>query len=775
MSAGEQSSHALADARWITAGTVEGPLPLFRRAFDVPQRIRTAVIAICGLGQYELLINGRKVGDDVLTPGWTDYRKTCLYNVHDVTAMLAPGRNALGVMLGNGMYNVAGGRYRKFKGSFGPPKLIARLEIAYEDGTRDVIVTDEAWKTISGPIVFSSIYGGEDYDARLEPAEWAGEAFEDSDWQPASICDGPGGVLIEQDCPPSRVIRRYEPVAVTYPRPGVRVYDLGQNFSGWPAISVRGRAGTTIKLITGELLDDAGLVSQKNTGSPVSFSYTARGDQVERWHPRFSYTGFRYVQAEGDIDAVIDLRGEFISSASPVIGQFESSNALFNRIHALILAAIASNMQSIFTDCPHREKLGWLEQTHLMGPSVLYNYDAVALYRKICRDMRDAQRPDGCVPTIAPQYTSFQPPWDIFNDSPEWGSALVIAPWMVYQRTGDRRILAENYDAMKRYVEYLGTRADGDGIITYGLGDWYDVGEGEPGFAKLTSPGLTATAIYWQDLDVMRQVAMTLGHDSDAMHFAHLADQTRAAFNARFFNTEQSSYDTGSQTACAMPLALGLVDEAHREAVLEHLLEDIRMHGHITAGDIGHRYVLTALAEAGRSDVIASLLNRTEAPSYGYQIERGATTLTEAWDANPKVSQNHFMLGHAEEWFYAWLAGIQIDLSQPPPRRLVFRPAPVAEVNWVRCRHVSSIGPVTCSWYRKDEALRLEVEVPAGAEAALLYLPGDAADIQLDEGDPIDAHAGVRLLRREGDFSVFELRPGWYGLECRSSLAVHVP
>ena len=696
-----------AGASWIAAANADDALPIFRKSFQLDEIVERATLAICGLGQFELSVNGEKIGDDVFESAWSNYRKSCLYVVHDIAKHLRPGENVIGVMLGNGMYNVTGGRYRKFKGSFGQPKLIAVVQV---DSTR--IVTDRTWQAAPGPITFSCLYGGEDYDARLEQPN-------DASWIAATETDGPGGTLIEQDCPPIRVMRAFEPLNVTDPRPGVHLYDLGQNFSGWPSIRVRGGAGKTVKLITGELLDDAGLVTQKNTGSPVSFSFTARGDGEESWHPRFSYTGFRYVQAEGDVAALTRLEGQFIHAACPVVGSFSCSNELLNRIHDLILAAIRSNMQSVLTDCPQREKLGWLEQAHLMGPSIMCNFDVSRWYAKICRDMREAQRDDGCVPTIAPQYTSFKPPWEVFNDSPEWGSAIVLVPWLVYQRYGEGEILEDNYDAMRRYVEYLGTRAQ-DCIIDYGLGDWYDVGEGDPGFSKLTPKALTATAIYYHDLLIMQQAARLLDRTGDIETFGAAAQRTAEAFRARRFQRS-------SQTARAMPLVLGLSDGD----ALADLITDIRVrNNHITAGDVGFHFVIRALAENDRSDVIFDLLTRTDPPSYGAQLARGATALTEAWDANPAKSQNHLMLGHAEAWFHEWLAGIQIDLTLPRSKQIVLRPTPVGDVTWAQASHDSVLGPVSIRWDRSGDRFKAAVSVPT---EATLHMP-DGAVHQIGPG-----------------------------------------
>ena len=714
------------NAKWIAAqpdGDVpEMRMPIFRRAFRLEKPVERAVIDISGLGQYELTINGRKIGDAELTPGWTDYRKSVLYNTFDVTAALHAGENALGVMLGNGFFHVpkVPNRYTKFTASFGQPKLIARLRVKVRGGGGVEIVTDAQWKRRPGPIVFSHVYGGEDYDARLEQAGWNRPGFDDSGWQPALEVSGPGGRLVAQTNPYSRVMEVFRPAPATEPRAGLRVYDLGQNFAGWPGITVRGSAGASLKLTPGELLGPGGLVSQASSGGPQWFTYTLKGEGDETWSPRFSYYGFRYLQVEGEGVDVLSVEGRFVHSSAARIGEFSCSKDLFNRIHKLIDAAILSNMQSVLTDCPHREKLGWLEESHLLGSAIMYNYGVQSLYGKIAGDMSEAQTAEGLVPDIAPEYTVFA---GGFRDSPEWGSAIVLSPWLAYRHFGDRGILAANYDGMKRYVDYLAGKSAG-GILAYGLGDWYDIGPRPPGVSQLTSLGLTATAVYYADLTVLRDIARLLGHAADAERFGRQAGATRTAFNARLYDASTAVYDRGSQTAYAMPLALGIVPEEHRAEVLNKLVEDIRAHGnHTTAGDVGFHFVMQALSEGGRSDVIYDMLANPEPPSYAAQLAHGATTLTEAWDANPSSSQNHFMLGHAEEWFYRYLAGIDVDFSRRPAERIVLRPTPVGDIDSAQARYQTRFGSVSISWRRRAGRFFCDVEVPPGT-AAWLRLPG---------------------------------------------------
>jgi len=380
-----------------------------------------------------------------------------------------------------------------------------------------------------------------------------------------------------------------------------------------------------------------------------------------------------------------------------------------------------------------------------MAPSMLYDFDFAGLYAATARNIRDAQRTDGpkagMVPEIAPQYVVFDPAkYDMFNDSPEWGSAAVLAPWDVYERTGDRAFLAAQYGVMRRYVAYLATRAHG-GIIDYGLGDWYDIGPGEPGFSKLTTAGVTATAIYYQDLKVLEKTAALLGQNDESDGYARRAESVREAFNARFFNAARHIYDKGSQTAQAMPLALGMVPEGERAAVLEALIADIRAHqNHTTSGEVGYHYEVEALLEAGRSDVLFDMLSRTDAPSYGYILSQGATSLTESWNATH--SQDHFMLGSAEEWFYRGLGGIHVDLANHGAERIVLHPAVVGKIAWVRTRYDSAVGPIESDWRQGASKTVYNFAVPANATATIEIDTADPNKVMVNGAQPAKA-AGV--------------------------------
>ena len=747
------------------------PMPIFRREFEVRERPVQALLRIAGLGQYWATLDGaHPVAPMGLHQAWTDYRKTVTYDTYDVTnSLTAAGSHVLGVLLGNGMYNVqsAGGgrRYTKFAGSFGPPKLLAELSLRYADGSTQVVGTDGSWRTARGPIVFSSTYGGEDYDARRIASGWDAAGFDDVRWTPANVTDGPGGQMVPAIAPDVRNLVTYSPVRVRALSAGRAVYDLGQNFAGWPEITVRGSAGDELRLTPGELLSQDGTVSQRSSGGPQWWSYTLRGTAPETWTPNFSYYGFRYLEVEWVGGArsgqVIRVKGRALRSDSEVVGSFESSNGMLNRIHALIVAAMHNNEMSLFTDCPHREKLGWLEETHLVGAGLMFNSDLRGLYRATAQNIADAQKADGMVPTIAPQYTMFGPKYAIYDDSPEWGSAAILAGWEAYQFYGDGDELNRNYPTMQRYLTYLQGKAK-DGIVAYGLGDWYDIGPGEPGFEQNTTLGVTGTLMLYEDAATMQKIASLLGHADDATRYGELAGREKAAFDARFWNPAAGYYDKGSQTANAMPLQLGIVPEERQAGVLQHLVEDLRADDdHVTTGEVGFPYLVRVLTEKGRSDEMLALMLRTDPPSYGSQLAAGATSLTEAWDANPRNSQDHFMLGGGEEWFYRGLGGIDLDMSRAPSERITIRPQMVEGVDWVRCGYTSTEGRIESDWARQRGRTSMDVTVPAGTEATIV-VPAHRNDVILESGRPAERVSDLRLVRRDLESATYEVLSGSY-------------
>ena len=755
---------------WGTGVTVdeEPAMPIFRRQFTVNPGLQRALIYICGLGQYELSANGVKVGSALMAPGWTMYNKTCLYDTLDLTSYLTNGDNALGVMLGNGMYNVeATTNYTKFTGSFGPPTVIAQVYLYYTNGTSQVIPTDTNWLTASGPITYSHVFGGEGYDARLLPAGWNEAGFNAAGWSAAEMTNGPGGTLVGQShaAPPIVAMQTLQP---GLPKPlssNTLVYDLGQNATIIPTLITHGQAGAAVQITPAELTNADGTVNRTSVGGGTAFwQYTLAGTGSETWMPRFFYHGCRYLQValipasgSSQLPSVDALQGVVIQSASTNTGSFSCSFDLFNRIRTITRWAQANNQISILTDCPHRERLGWLEEGNLNGPSLRYEFDTGLLVAKDLQDMTDSQSSNGLVPDIAPEFTVFS---GGFLDSPEWGSSVIILPWQQYLFTGDDTLTRHYYSEMTNYFNYLEAQAAGN-FLNYpnGLGDWYDIGPNPPGYPQNTPVSLTADAYYCQDAQILGAVAAEIGQTNDAVRFNLLATNIGAAFNNAYYSASNGYYSTGSQTAQAFPLYLGIVPPADQASVLATLIGNINSNG-LTTGEIGHRYMLRALTDFGRPDVVFSLHSGTNNPGYGYILSRGATALTEAWDANPSDSQDHFMVGHITEWFYHDLAGIQLDPAAPGFQHVIIQPAFVGGIRWVNASYNSARGAITSDWSLSNNMATLSVTIPVGSTGSIcLPMPGVGVTnvIVTESGIPIwengaarAATTGVKFDRLQG-------------------------
>lgn len=736
--------------KWADVDTLSAKSIILRKGFDTGRKqITDAVVYVCGLGHYRLNINGATVGDAEFAPVWSEYDKTVYYNVFDVTDLITAGGNAVSVLLGNGMFNVQRmGRYSKLQTSFGPPQMLLRLEINYADGTRQVIKSGGDWKYSLSPITFNSIYGGESYDARLEQQGCCKAGFDDSGWRKAVVTEGPKGQLTPQTVQPVRIMERYgikswKPIPADSLasaskstkreiHPSAFVADMGQNLAGFPEITVSGKRGQKVTLIVAEKLTRQGACDQRQTGRQHYYEYTLKGDGTdETWHPHFSYYGFRYIQVEGAVlegqpnpdglPVLKRLNSCFIYNSAEEVSSFECSNPLFTDTHRLIERAERSNMQGVLTDCPHREKLGWLEQDHLCGPSLLYNYDMTRYAPKVIRDITDTQKADGMVPTTAPQYISFG---NLFDDSPEWGSTLVILPFMYYDQYGDSTLITDNYEPMRRYVDYLTTRAD-NGIVSHGLGDWYDYGPWRAGFSKNTPVPLVATAHYIFDLQLLVRAARMTGRTADAEKYSVMLDKTVESFNREFFKPDSCTYGTGSQTSNALPLYLGLTG-GNKQGVLASLVNDIKEHGtRLTTGDVGNRYLFQTLAQNGLNELLYTMLNHYETPGYGFQLRHGATTLTEQWDPNQGSSLNHFMMGQIDEWLFKTLAGIQNQPGTHGLRHLLIQPTLVGDLQYVKASTHSLYGKISVDCTRTS----LTVEIPVGSDATVVLPNGERKQV----------------------------------------------
>ena len=667
---------------WAKADTLSRRSIILRRSFKPWKTIKKAELRICGLGFYELTINNKKVGDAEFAPLWSDYDKSIFYNLYDVTSYLQLGDNEIRVLLGNGFYNEQGGRYHKLRISFGPPTLKFFLYVIYEDGMRERLLSDENWEWTPSPIVFNSIYGGEDYDARIEP----------TDWKPVVIQEAPKGLLRKQIAKPVKIMEQF-PVKKTLRKDSLMVLDMGQNLAGYPEITVSGKPGQYLKITPAETLTPEGLCNQKQTGRPHYYTYILKGEGKEIWHPRFSYYSYRYLQIEGDIK-------------------------VFNDTHKLIDRAIRSNWQAVWTDCPAREKLGWLEQDWLNGEALVYNYDAQSMIEQTMQNIVDAQHEDGSMPEIAPEYTQFTGSWARpFQESPEWGGAIIALPMLYWQHYGDLSLAREYYEPMKRYINYLASQ-DSAYILKMGLGDWYDYGPGRAGFSQNTPMPLVATAHYYQWMCYMYVLAKQLGKRDEAYAFNQRAENIRQAFNREFYDAKRKTYGTGSQCSLALPLYLKLVPEKDYQAVLQNLIKDIHAHGdRLTTGDVGNRYLFYTLAKNGYRELLYKMLNHYDVPGYGYQIKKGQTTLTEQWNPDHGASMNHFMMAHIENLLIPDLLGIQRngDLIEIAPH-------PVGDLTWCKGSTMSAQGKVCVSWKIKKDKFIMDIDIPEGGFADV-YMP----------------------------------------------------
>jgi alpha-L-rhamnosidase len=726
-------------------------IPYFRKGFSLEKKVSKALVFVSGLGQYELYLNGEKIGDRFLSPGWTNYEKKCYYNTFDVTDMLLRGENVIGAIVGNGFYNINRERYRKLVIAYGAPKLILKLEVTYSDGSKETIITDESWKTTSSPITFSSIYGGEDYDGRLELDGWNKIGFNDVNWQKALLVKEPAGELHPEMDYPVKVAEVFDHKKISLQKDNIYIYDFGQNASGLIKIKVKGKKGQETRFYPGELLGEDSLVTQQATGGPYYFSYTLKGDEEEVWMPRFTYYGFRYVQAEGAVPAnypnpdnlpvIENIQLLHTRNSAPEVGTFKCSNNLFNRIYELINWSIKSNMASVATDCPHREKLGWLEQTHLMGNSIKFIYEIHNLYDKVIDDMIEAQLENGLVPDIAPEYVPFDAG---FRDSPEWGSACVIVPWDMYQWYGDIDAVRKAYPMMKKYVDYLHGKSE-DNILSHGLGDWYDLGPKFPGEAQLTPKAVTATSIYYYDAKLLGEMAVLIGKKEDAGYYSNLAEEIRKSFNIKFFNPVTKVYSTGSQTAYSMPLFFGMVDDSCKKEVVGNLVRSINDNNKaLTAGDVGYRYLLRTLEQEGQSQLIFEMNSKTDVPGYGYQLSKGATSLTESWAALKYVSNNHMMLGHLMEWFYSGIGGIRQPDSSAAYEEIMISPEVAGDLTWAETSYLSVHGEIISNWKIEGNDLILKAKIPVGCNA-IVSIPQTDQNMIFESEIPVAQSIHVKL------------------------------
>lgn len=723
-------------ASWITDGhdKEHAPSPYFRKEFAVAGEIASARLYICGLGYYESSLNGQPVGEEHLHPGFTDYSKRVLYGVHDVTRLLHPGNNCLGVQLGNGWFNEQTPTVWLFdKAPWRKrPQLLCELWIRYKDGRWERILSDDSWHTSTGALLFDNIHVGVTYDARLEPDGWNLTGFDDSRWQPARLTHSSAPLVEAHKMPGIRYRAVVNPVSVRSVNDTCLIYDMGLNFAGVVRLQVKGECGTQIRLRHAELLDEQGGLDQRNISMHLrprnsreviqSDLYILKGKEVEEFIPPFTYHGFQYVELTSDrpIDRKkVRLEGLVMSSGVDEVGTFECSDTLVNRIFDICRRSYLSNLFGIPTDCPTREKNGWMGDGFIVQEAGMLSYDSRNVYAKWVKDMVDAQDATGNVPGIVP--TSWK--WDSNWAGPIWDAAIFIVPTLLHRYSGDIESIRTIYPTAQRYLRYLATTEDEQGLISHGLGDWL--------YYKAVTPSpFMVSCYYYYDNILMARMARLLGKEDEAASYIAKAAKLKSAINHRYFDAEQCSYANKTQLSYALPLYIGIAPEEYRSRLAEELNRTVAGNDYsLDFGFIGSLIVPDILAEYDYADTMYKMLTKRTMPSWGYWIEGcGATTLFETWDVWRSIgdaSHNHPSMGAIAAWMYKVLAGIRQSEDSVAFRHIVIRPSFVEGLDWVKASYHSQQGVIHSEWKRKGDVIKLSVRIPAGSKATIM-LPGEA-------------------------------------------------
>jgi alpha-L-rhamnosidase len=735
------------------------PSPMLRKTFTVSKPVARATAYICGLGYYELQINGSKIGDDVLDPTWTRYDYHAYYTTYDVTTNLVQGQNAIGVQLANGYYNQwTGDAWNTATAPWRAlPQMIMQLDIQYTDGTSNMVVSDPSWKVSTGPLVLDTTRLGEVYDARLEKPGWSTADYDDSSWTNAIAREGIAGSLQAPDAQPIKVFQTIHPVRIipVQGQPGVYTFDFGQNLVGWGKLTVSGPAGTTVNMIYGELTNSDSSVNQNNINVYVNLksyfqkdTYILKGDGTETYAPRFTYHGFRYAQVSGLPSAPTTniLVAQTVHTAFSSAGSFLCSNDLLNRMETNTLWSYLGNFVGIPTDCPTREKNGWDGDAQLACEVGLTHFHTAAAYTRWLREFGPGQLANGELSGVFPNAN-----WG-YGEGPAWESAILLIPWFVYEHCGDERILTSNYATMKAYVDYE-TSVASNNIVSYGLGDWEPAG-------TVTPASVTDTGYYYEDAWIVAQTAALMGNTADALQYSNLAAQIKVSFNNTFYDPTTSKYAGGTQTAQSCALYQGLVGSNQIPAVADALATLVQQNGNtIDTGILGSKYLLRALCDNGHSDTAMALALQTNYPGWGNWVLRGATTLWETWSGNGATdSHNHIMFGDISAWFMEYLAGIRP--GAPGYKTVIIKPEITGAIAWARGIHDSPYGTISSAWQISGQTVTLDITIPPtstgivclptlGTTATNLVIQESGINIWTN-GAPADNDPGVVYDHPEG-------------------------
>ena len=700
--------------------------PYFRKAFDINKKIISARAYIAVAGLYELYINGNKIGDHRLDPMYTRFDRRTLYVTHDITGYLQEGKNAIGVLLGNGWYNHQSTAVWYFHEA--PwrqrPAFCMDVRITYEDGSTATITSGKDWKTSLSPVIFNSIYTGEHYDARTEQPGWSEPGFDDSKWKEVIFRSAPSTNITAQVLHPIRNVETIAAKAIHKLNDTTWVFDLGRNISGVSRITVKSEAGTVFRLKHAERLRSDGHVDMSNidvhyrpTDNTDPFQtdiFITAGKGEESFMPRFNYKGFQYVEVTSSRPVELtkeNCTGYFMHSDVPAAGQFTSTNPTMNKIWWAANNSYLSNLFGYPTDCPQREKNGWTGDAHIASETGLFNFDGITIYEKWMADHRDEQQTNGVLPAIIPT-SGWGYEW---ANGPDWTSTIAIIPWNIYLFYGDTTLLSRCYDNIKRYVDHISEISSG-GLTTWGLGDWVPV--------KSKSPvELTSSVYYFVDASILSKAAQLLGKKTDHEKYAALAATIKNAINNKYLNLQSGMYASGAQTELSVPLFWGVVPDTLKTKVAANLAKRVQADSnHIDVGLLGTKALLNALSENGYADIAYTLAARETFPSWGWWIVNGATTLYENWpiDAKSDISLNHIMFGEIGAWLYKALGGIRPDPEQPGFKNVLLQPHFVKELNGCEVSHQSPYGTIVSSWKRNKNKLTYKVVVPPNSTVTLL-------------------------------------------------------
>ncbi|MEP7144740.1 MAG: family 78 glycoside hydrolase catalytic domain [Ferruginibacter sp.] len=704
------------------------PAPYFRKVINITKKIATARAYIAVAGLYELYINGNKIGNHRLDPMYTRFDRRTLYVTYDVTAPLQNGLNALGVLLGNGWYNHQSTAVWNFHQAAWRARsaFCMDLRIVYNDGSTETIVTNDQWKTSLSPVIFNSIYTAEHYDARLEQPGWNTTQFEDSTWKQATLRPAPSTNIVAQTLQPIRNVEKILSKAFNKIDDTTYVFDLGRNISGVSQVWVKGIAGTTIRLKHSERLYKNGHADMSNidvhyrpTDNTDPFQtdiFILKGQGEETFMPRFNYKGFQYVEVTCNNPVELNkesLVGYFMHSDVEPVGTITSANPTIDKIWQATNNSYLSNLFGYPTDCPQREKNGWTGDAHIAIETGLYSFDAVTIYEKWMADHRDVQQPNGVLPAIIPTSD-----WGFsWANGPDWTSTIAIIPWEIYLFYGDKKLLSDNYENIKRYVDHINELSP-SGITSWGLGDWVPV--------KSISPvDLTSSIYYFTDVNILAKTARLFSRQADYIKYSELAAKIKNAVNTKYLNNETGIYGTGLQTEMAVPLYWGIVPEELKHTVASNLAKRIEADGfHLDVGILGAKAILNALSENGFADVAYKIASQETFPSWGWWIVNNATTLYENWDISAKndISLNHIMFGEIGAWLYKGIGGIRPDETKPGFKNVLLHPNFVPGLDSFEARHTGPFGNIVSSWKRAGSSVIYTVTVPANSTAAI-YIP----------------------------------------------------